>query len=227
MSSVAGGQIAQLPAGGQKYACHSCGKVFKDNDHLARHKARKTPCVIRDVAPEDVNNPLRCVFCNKIFAKMSNLTRHHTTCKIKNGGMKILAGKTRHEQEMDALRAEMRQQAEQMKQQTEQLKSCIEEIKQLKAGGSTTHNGDNNNVTNNNNINNTINITFQSWDTPDFAAFKGVEGQQRFRDLLAQHGVNVPVELVREIWFNPVYPQNHTIYLVNKSTQEVLTLKDN
>lgn len=32
--------------------CYSCGHAFKTPTDLQRHKARKTPCLIREVAPE-------------------------------------------------------------------------------------------------------------------------------------------------------------------------------
>lgn len=43
------------------FKCYNCGKTFS-KAHLDRHKGRKTPCLIRDVAPEDINNPNRCVW---------------------------------------------------------------------------------------------------------------------------------------------------------------------
>ena len=73
--------------------CYSCGKEFTSTRDLLRHKERKTPCLIREIQPEQVNNPNRCIFCNKIFSKKENMTRHLKTCKIKNGGMDILVDK--------------------------------------------------------------------------------------------------------------------------------------
>lgn len=80
-----------------KFKCHNCGKSFADDTHLQRHKNRKTPCLIRDISPELVNHPNRCIFCNKIFVQHQSLTRHLKICKIKNGGMDILVDKVKYE----------------------------------------------------------------------------------------------------------------------------------
>ena len=65
------------------WTCLDCGKSFKDNAHLVSHKNRKTPCMVREVIPEDINNPNRCTNCNRILSKKEHLTRHLKTCKIK------------------------------------------------------------------------------------------------------------------------------------------------
>jgi len=87
--------------------CYSCGKVFRTQANLLTHKNRKTPCLIREVAPEQVNNPNRCIFCNKIFIQKQSLTRHFKTCKIKNGGMDILVDKVKYDQEIRILKDEI------------------------------------------------------------------------------------------------------------------------
>ena len=84
--------------------CYSCGKVFKTPTDFMRHRNRKTPCLIQDVKPEQVNNPLRCIFCNKIFSNNSHLVRHLKICKVKNGGMDILVDKVNYENEIRILK---------------------------------------------------------------------------------------------------------------------------
>ena len=65
--------------------CDRCGKVVKVPNDLLRHKNRKSPCIIADVTPEHLNNPYRCVSCNKVFTNNSHLVRHIKICKVKNG----------------------------------------------------------------------------------------------------------------------------------------------
>ncbi|QYB17760.1 zinc finger containing protein [Pacmanvirus S19] len=65
------------------YSCDLCGKKFADNKDLRRHKARVTPCIIKEVAPEQANNPNRCIFCNKIFTNIGNKNKHLKSCKFK------------------------------------------------------------------------------------------------------------------------------------------------
>jgi len=78
--------------------CYNCGTEFRAPALLLRHGNRKTPCLIRNVSDADVDNPKRCIFCNKIFASVGNKNKHVKNCKIRNSGIKILAGKVKHEQ---------------------------------------------------------------------------------------------------------------------------------
>src|ERR1700742_275440 len=101
--------------------CYNCGKIFNTAQSLARHKQRKTPCLIREVAPNQIVNTNRCIFCNKIFSKKENLTKHHKTCRIKNGGMEILADKVKYEQEIRILKEKDMARDEKDKQSEEKI----------------------------------------------------------------------------------------------------------
>jgi hypothetical protein len=108
--------------------CYNCGKEFRTPTEYQRHKNRKTPCLILEVAPEHISNPNRCIFCNKIFSKHSNILRHLKTCKIKNGGMNILDEKVQYEQEIRILKDKDRQREEeigQLKRQIAELQSKL------------------------------------------------------------------------------------------------------
>lgn len=63
--------------------CGDCGKVFRTPANLLVHKNRLTPCVIKELSPEQIINPNRCLYCNKIFSKKENLTRHLKSCDRK------------------------------------------------------------------------------------------------------------------------------------------------
>ena len=80
--------------------CYNCGKTFRTPGVLAQHKARKTPCIIRDISEENKKNPLRCIYCNKIFSRIPNLTKHSKTCKIKNGGLDTLVDKVKYDEKL-------------------------------------------------------------------------------------------------------------------------------
>jgi hypothetical protein len=200
-----------------KYMCYNCAKPFPDKTNLERHKNRKTPCIIRDVDPADVANPNRCIYCNKLFCKPSNLNRHHATCKVRNGGMQILAGKTAHEQmveeQLAAMQATIDAQQAAMQAQAEKIK----QLEQRPAGTT-------NNTTINNN-NNNVNIVFNCWETPDLRQLiaKDAAGVSKIVSIIRRELVGAPLALIREVWFNPDNPANHAIYLANKLTGEVLT----
>ena len=97
--------------------CYNCGKNFKDNAHLEQHKKRKTPCLIREVPPDQLRNPNRCVYCNKIFSNCDNLKKHLKVCKIKNGGMEILVDKVKYEQKIRILEEQAAYQQKLMEQE--------------------------------------------------------------------------------------------------------------
>lgn len=106
--------------------CAECSKVFRAPALLERHKKRKTPCLLREVAPEHANNPNRCIFCNNVFSKKEHLTRHHKICRIKNGGMEILVDKVKYDQEIRLLK----EQREIDKQEQERKDKKIDETLQ-------------------------------------------------------------------------------------------------
>lgn len=86
-----------------KNHCYDCGKQFETVQHYTRHRNRKTPCMIENISEDQKLNPDRCIYCNKIFSKNSNLVRHLNTCKIKNGGLDKLTDKLQYEQKIRIL----------------------------------------------------------------------------------------------------------------------------
>jgi hypothetical protein len=211
--------------------CFNCGKIFKTTQKITSHKNKKTPCLIREVAPEQLANPNRCIFCNKIFSNKGNLHKHHTICKIKNGGMEILADKVKYEQkirileeqriidskkleEIDKLHEENKVLHEQINQINGQLKQLIEKPQVINANNTTINNTNN------------INIMINNYMKPNLEHLVGPQGHTdltKFMEIFKNNGVQTPMALVPFIWFNPEAPQNLSIYLVNKLTGETLT----
>jgi hypothetical protein len=64
--------------------CTICGAVFKAKQGLERHRKRKNPCLRTNLTQKEMNNPLRCVYCNTISTTKSHLEAHYRICKIKN-----------------------------------------------------------------------------------------------------------------------------------------------
>ena len=125
--------------------CHDCGKKFGSVRDLQRHKDKKTPCIIRNATAEHMKNPNRCIYCNKIFANMSNKNKHIKLCKNKNGGINVLDEKVDIGTQLIRLRIqngaliEMREKdkkevnmlKEKQKQEHEQLEREMEVLKKL------------------------------------------------------------------------------------------------
>jgi uncharacterized C2H2 Zn-finger protein len=75
-----------------EYICGVCGKIFNLKGNYERHMQRKNPCTNNkyknDMALVEIKNELiddlKCIFCNEIFTRKYNLTRHMDgRCKIK------------------------------------------------------------------------------------------------------------------------------------------------
>ncbi len=192
--------------------CYNCGKVFRAPVNLQAHKNRKTPCVIREIGPENINNPLRCIFCNKISSNKSNLLKHHKVCKIKNGGMDILDDKVRHEQEIRILKEQREKDIENHDREINELREQFNRLaEQLKTKPEVT-----NQIVNNGTVNITNN--FYNYDKPFVETIKLTED-----DLLVTSIIKKMLELV---YFNKNLPQNHTLYLPNIKEDRLLIYKN-
>ncbi|SIP85841.1 Zinc finger C2H2-type/integrase DNA-binding protein [Pacmanvirus A23] len=199
--------------------CYSCGKVFRTPANLLVHKNRKTPCLIREVPPEQVNNPNRCIFCNKIFKQKQHLTRHLGNCKIKNGGMDMLVDKVRYDQEIRILKEQREQDKKEMERRDEQIKFLQEEMEALKKAivvptqPQIVNNTNYNAPVNTNN--NTINITINNYNKPTIDGLTLTQEELSNISKLSKY-------LLQKLYFNPELPQNHCMYLVNKKDKSLL-----
>ena len=162
--------------------CYICGKSFRTPAELLKHKNRKIPCLIREVKPENADNPNRCIHCNKILSRKENLVRHLKNCKIKNGGVEIPLDGVIYEPDLkipdlktpDLKTPELKTPEEKnvyeiqlLKEQNIKMERRLEELEE-KINKIIRHpivtNNTTNNTTNNNNntVNNTINIMMDS-----------------------------------------------------------------
>lgn len=64
------------------YKCETCKTVFDRKYVYEKHINRKTPCT-RVVEP-DPDAEFTCIHCGRSFSRKDVLTRHYTTCKMRN-----------------------------------------------------------------------------------------------------------------------------------------------
>lgn len=208
--------------------CYSCGKEFKKPIDLARHKNRKTPCLIRDVKPEDVRNPLRCIYCNKIMSTSGNLTKHNKTCKIKHGGLDKLHDKVKYEEKLRIIKEESQMEiqavkAEMAAQMLAMKTEMMEEMNKLKSGIVASPATINNTINNGTINNNTVNIHINNYTKPDADHLLTFE---KFNGLFMKEFAGLPVAIVCNLYFDPSHPENMSLHLINKSTGEMLAMMD-
>jgi uncharacterized C2H2 Zn-finger protein len=191
--------------------CYSCGKVFKYQSHFNRHKNKKTPCLIREVKPDQIANPNRCIFCNKIFSKKSNLNKHLSVCKIKNGGMDILVDKVKYEQDIRILKEQREVDQQQIKQLREEMDILKKVITSPAAAGT---------VNNTFNAPININVTINNYTTPSIAGLTITQDELTNVTKLSKF-------LLEKLYFNPALPENHCIYLKNIKDKSLIVHNNN
>jgi uncharacterized C2H2 Zn-finger protein len=218
--------------------CYNCGKMFKLTKDLIRHKNRKTPCLIREIADDQKLNPNRCIYCNKIFNKAANLTRHLSICKIKNGGMEILVDKVVYEQKFRALEEqnqmikdennkkdnrikELEDQLEDVWTRFEEVEEKIKATTQVVGQGAIVVNG---NVQNNNNIQiqqiqqiQQINIHINDYDKPSLVGVMPTP-----EELAQSSGEPLIWSSLRRIFFDKSRPENHSVFMSNKKERDLV-----
>lgn len=198
--------------------CYSCGKTFRTPANLALHKARKTPCLIRDISEENKKNPLRCIYCNKIFSKASNLTKHGKTCKIKNGGLDKLHDKVKHDEQMRIMKEEFEQK---FSAQAAKMLAIEQEMEKLKAGAIVTAKPTTHNTSINNGTINNINIIVNNYTSPNADHLLTFS---KFNEIFRKEFAGLPVAIVCKLYFDQDHQENMSIHLVNKSTGEMLAM---
>ena len=206
--------------------CYNCGKIFRDENNLTRHRARKTPCLIRDLTEEDKVNPNRCIYCNKVYSKKENLTKHLKSCKIKNGGLDKLYDKVKYEETIRIMKEEHERQIANITAvitatvTAAVTATCEQKFGELLAKQSIVNS---NNTQIGNNSNNTVNIVINNYNKPNIDHLIKLD---TFSKLFIDKVVGTPMELISKIWYDPEHLENTSIHLVNKKSGETLVMQN-
>lgn len=215
--------MKRKPNCNQRYSCQICNKIFDRKSKLTNHEKRKTPCTPINGDPTVPVKSNQCKFCYKIYTIKSSLLRHLKCCKIKNTdeGMKLLE-KTVREKENEKIKN--------VEKENKDMKDLIKKL-------ITDRNNDKilldkilinqnsiidkpiiqNNVIQHNTITN--NITINNYNSPNI---EDIISPKKLLFMFQKYGSKIAAEIVTDIYFNPDYPENHSIYLTNKKTNELL-----
>jgi uncharacterized C2H2 Zn-finger protein len=191
--------------------CYSCGMIFRTPAEYDRHKARKTPCIIREIPQGQLTNPNRCIYCNRVMSKRNNLLRHLAVCKVKNGGMEVLAAKVMYEHENKLLRDQQVVMVNQIKVLTDR----VDKLEQAPKAATLDVHDNTTNTTNNT----TNNFHFYNFDKPKTDTLVITQD-----DMMVE---NITKKVIELIYFNKLIPENHTLYLPNIKDDRLLVHKDN
>ena len=165
-----------------------------------------------EITQNDSQKKYECKYCNKLFSKSSNLTRHLKTCKEKKqneeekGNLLSL---------IELLNQQLEEQRECMKEQLERRDKQIEEqnlqIKELiKKSGI-------NIGTQNIQQNIQQNIKILAYNNTDLSHLTDKD----YLKCLKHSNFCIP-HLIKEIHFNPKKPENHNIYISNLKNNYVM-----
>ena len=215
------------------HQCKFCFKTFKTKQILEKHYQRKTLCVKKnknnnennsknipnysklfqkstimeysntnesssnlsdsEIEVEILDIKPKCEYCQKNYSTKYNLNKHLKICKSKK-----LFENTQKELQI----------------KYDKLKKDIEFIKN-NGGGNIIHNNTENNITINSTINNTqnnINITINAFgdEMVDYLT------EKEYRSAINSK-IGGIVKMIKNINFNTAHPQNHNVYIPNKS----------
>lgn len=205
------------------FKCDKCGQPFKLEKHLRQHATRKTPCV---VAPGLRDGEHKCIFCNRTYSTKYTLTRHITSCKMRNGGIQNLPAQIQANERIRILEEEREKEKEDQKKKDEEREREKEEqnkkynelhakLDELLARPAA-------NVVN---VNNgpVTNIVINNYNTPNIAHLYEFE---TFRKLFGRSGIDFHIEIILQLYFDPSHPENASVHLIDKETRHVLARVD-
>lgn len=233
--------FGEAPAAMACRTCELCGRVFKYPAHLARHRARKTPCdpILERAGPalEDPAHAQKtCRFCGRYFSSYTSMRRHvRTTCKIapntKNGGagMEVLYEHTIQRQ-ASQLEAQQEQIAEMAARQNELLGMVRQLVEQKSGGGRhacagevALQMGDRNRVSIDNRKQVIVNVFGEEGlDHATVARIKAILDESLTRPALPEAASAAVLKTAMLVYSDPDHPENLTCYLPNKKTDDVL-----
>lgn len=146
-----------------EYICEDCGKSFGNNKHhLMYHQNRKYPCktiviitqqnlqetpdnskqkisntnkVIYEQEVDNSNiNQLECKYCNEVFTRKDNLTRHQNLrCKSKYESKQIMSELVELNKQLIKQNEENNKKFDELKKQNKELKNELVKVKKVKS----------------------------------------------------------------------------------------------
>ena len=183
--------------------CSRCGYRTNVKQNIEKHIIRVNMCspILKDIKPKiKIISKLTCLFCLKDFSRNDSLKRHQKSCKKKNETDK----EKFEEKTKDELLEIIQIQKKQLEKRTV-IDNSVNNVVNVV-------NNIDNRVTNN-----TINITILAYPDADLSHLTDDKIQEY---LVGDPVQNIP-KLIEYIHCNPEKPENHNIFINNRSLDDI------
>jgi hypothetical protein len=219
------------------FTCEDCGKNFKQQLDLEKHKNRRIPCSIKRK-----DKKFECDNCGKTYTRYNGLKEHAQTCKKENKkenkseseseNINININKNKNINLETNLKPNPEIEMIELKRKLLELEKVMLEMKKNEINIQNPNLNSNSNNTINNSINNTDNsINNSNFNNQNvfLANYTGTGMPPLSVDdiePILKRGFQIPIELTRAIHFNPKYPEYHNIYLPKPDEKRAMVFKD-
>jgi hypothetical protein len=181
---------------------------------------KQIPIIISNQTKSINNKPnpnpdkqFKCEYCSNTFTRNTSLTRHLEGgfCKVKKQNENDEKKKI---DELIELNKQLIKQNEDIKKELSQIKKC-KNTNDIKIG----------NVNNINNIKNeNINIQINNYGTENYA---DMDKKLFLEPMLKEIGKQIFLKMIKNVYLNPEFPENHNIVITDKNRQICKIYNDN
>ena len=217
----------------KKYSCRTINDDNIDSIKAPPYNAKtppynaKTPPYNANILPkkeefknkiDNIENEIKCLYCNKIFTRKDSLTKHFTRCKVIKSIdntekiQKLIEELKKRDEEIKFYKDEVKFNREQILSLIQNQNKLFENITSKGSSKNNKNNSENttnsnNNLTNSHNTVNNINII--QFGKEDLSKISDSSFIKAIREL----GINIPVKMLEQIHQNDEHPEYKNVYI--------------
>lgn len=195
------------------YTCEKCNKEFNQKCHYMNHLLKKNPCDIKLTN----NKVYNCEYCNHLFIRSRNMTRHLKICKMKGNLKNLDDSKNKNKNN------NIEDNIEKIKNDNQELKKELQDIKNLML---------NNKIQSSNE--NVVNIENQTVNIKPTTIINNIyimnykDEKLDDNDLKSILNSNDPIlHAVEKIHCNENKPEQHNVLIKDKTRNNIYVYENN